>query len=384
MVEVLVAGGGPAGAVAATLLARAGVRVLLVDRASFPRDKLCGDTLNPGAVAVLARLGLARKSGDEALPIDGMIVTGERGVRVIGRYGSGQHAWAIRRREFDLDLLATAAAAGVHVEEGVAARECIVQETRRGPEVRGLRLTTRESRPLRVPACVTIAADGRHSTIAFGLGLARHPVRPRRWAAGAYFENVEGLSSFGEMHVRRRHYIGVAPLPGGLTNVCVVSADRALFRNPGELVRGAIAADRQLQDRFARARLVGPAVSIGPLAVEARDAGLRGLLLAGDAAGFIDPMTGDGLRFALLGGEMAARAALEMLETGVYDGHVCLARRRREQFRGKWRLNRVLRSLVGSPRGVGCASVAAFIAPSVVGRLIRIAGDTPSAPERAG
>ena len=67
---------------------------------------------------------------------------------------------------------------------------------------------------------VTIGADGRRSRIAFGLGLSRHPVRPRRWAVGVYAARVDGMSQFGEMHVRRGCYLGVAPLPNGLTNVC--------------------------------------------------------------------------------------------------------------------------------------------------------------------
>ena len=64
-VDVLIAGAGPAGTIAATILARAGTRVMVVDRARFPRDKLCGDTLNPGALAVLQRLGLATGSNNE-------------------------------------------------------------------------------------------------------------------------------------------------------------------------------------------------------------------------------------------------------------------------------------------------------------------------------
>ena len=62
MLDVLIAGAGPAGAMAATVLARAGVRVLVLDRARFPRDKLCGDTLNPGALAILSRVGSLRLS----------------------------------------------------------------------------------------------------------------------------------------------------------------------------------------------------------------------------------------------------------------------------------------------------------------------------------
>ena len=83
--DVLIAGAGPAGAIAATVLARAGARVLVLDRARFPRHKLCGDTLNPGALALLKRLGLHAATGG-SLPLSGMIVTGTDGVRVLGRY----------------------------------------------------------------------------------------------------------------------------------------------------------------------------------------------------------------------------------------------------------------------------------------------------------
>src|SRR6476661_1949227 len=85
MIDVLIAGAGPAGSIAATVLARAGARVLVLDRATFPRPKLCGDTLNPGALAVLQRLGLACATG-ASIPLAGMIVTGEGGVRVVGAY----------------------------------------------------------------------------------------------------------------------------------------------------------------------------------------------------------------------------------------------------------------------------------------------------------
>ncbi len=68
-----------------------------------------------------------------------------------------------------------------------------------------------------------IAADGRYSRVARALGLSRSARRPRRWAIGGYFQDVAGTTSFGEMHVRAGRYIGVAPLPGGLTNACVVT-----------------------------------------------------------------------------------------------------------------------------------------------------------------
>jgi hypothetical protein len=122
----------------------------------------------------------------------------------------------------------------------------------------------------------------------------------------------------GEMHIRRGRYIGVAPIPGGLTNVCLVRPSRpgdADLRDPAALLSRELMRDPLLRDRAADARLAAPPVVLGPLAVDATGARLDGLLLAGDAAGFIDPMTGDGLRFAVRGGELAAAAAMRRSST---------------------------------------------------------------------
>ena len=116
---------------------------------------------------------------------------------------------------------------------------------------------------------------------------------------------------------------------------------------------------------------------LGPMAVDADAAGEPGLLLAGDAAGFIDPMTGDGLRLALAGGELAATVALEVLAgtLPLEQSHVVLADRRRQAFAAKWRFNRTLRSLVTSPQGVVVAAAAARVVPSMFASIIRYAGD---------
>jgi len=375
VIEVVIAGAGPAGSVAALTLARAGVRVLLLDRARFPRDKLCGDTLNPGAMEILRRLGLAARVEERGLPLDGMIVTGRRGVRVVGDYGPGIVGRALLRRELDQRLLEAAVDAGAHFEEGVVVQEALLHQGRTGPEVRGVVVKGRDGRPVRMPALLTIAADGRRSTLAFSLGLAAHPDRPRRWAAGAYFQDVDGLSAHGEMHVRRGHYIGVAPLPDGLVNACLVTGDRRGFDNPTALLLRALSADPLLGPRFARARLARPAVSLGPLAVDARASGMPGLLLAGDAAGFIDPMTGDGLRFAMRGAELAAAVARESLEKGLGPADARLAEARRAEFERKQRFDRALRAVVARPAAVSAAAVAARLAPALLRRVIAVSGD---------
>jgi menaquinone-9 beta-reductase len=374
MDEVVVVGAGPAGSVAATVLARAGVRVRLVDRASFPRDKLCGDALNPGTLSTLGRLGLAQVVDRDGVELHGMLVTGEGRVSIAGRYPRGLHGRAITRRMLDCALLQEALRAGASFEAGVTVRGVIAD----GGRVGGVIIGSNGGRPLR--ARITIAADGRHSTVAFGLGVARHPVRPRRWAIGAYFENVSGTVDAGEMHIRRDRYIGVAPLPNGLVNVCLVRASGAAdgrLRNPAEALRHALAADQMLCERFADARLVSDVSVLGPLAVDVPfpRAVPDGLLLAGDAGGFIDPMTGDGLRFAIRGGELAALAALGALGHGWRGVQAGLAATRSQEFAAKWRFNRSLRALVASPLAVRAAATGARLAPGLVRRLIARAGD---------
>src|ERR687887_2373923 len=105
MLDVLIVGAGPAGAIAGLVLARAGARVRLVDRARFPRDKLCGDTVNPGTLARLRRLGIASHIEELGLPVAGMRVTGHTGIVVDGRYPDGLTGWAIVRRDLDSILL---------------------------------------------------------------------------------------------------------------------------------------------------------------------------------------------------------------------------------------------------------------------------------------
>ena len=307
MDDVGIAGAGPAGALAAILLARAGLRVRVFERARFPRHKLCGDTLNPGALAILQRHLDISSLIAQSDPIAGMLLTGPGGVRVQAEYGAGVAGRAITRAALDQWLLQRAVEAGASVEEGATVRDVTVSDGR----VTGLIVNHAPH-----PARMVIAADGRRSTVALGRRLSRQPSSPRRWAIGAYFTDVGGMTDVGEMHVRRGHYIGVAPVPGGLINACLVvphHSGEPPLASPAEVLDRHLRADPQLSDRFARARPASAPVMLGPMAVDAVAAGEPGLLLAGDAAGFIDPMTGDGLRFALLGAELAAATAIDVL-----------------------------------------------------------------------
>ncbi len=190
--DVLVVGAGPAGTIAARLLAVAGARVRIVDRASFPRDKLCGDTLNPGCLATLSRLDstVAARIRSRAVATTGITVTGPCGAMVAADYPDSLVGATLMRRDLDLWLLESAVHAGARFDPGVVVHAPMLADETRGTagnrprRVVGARATCGR-RPHECRARVVIAADGRASRLASQLGLSRFTRSPQRWAYGA-------------------------------------------------------------------------------------------------------------------------------------------------------------------------------------------------------
>ena len=378
--DVVIVGGGPAGSLAALVLARQGARVRLVDRATFPRPKLCGDSLNPGALEVLGRhldLVALRALGQ---PVHGMRLSGPGGASVCGRYPDGVTGLSITRARLDAWLVNEACRAGVAFDDGVTVRAVAIC----GGRAAGVTVASPGGNR-HLPARLVIGADGRGSVVARQFGLAHTPAQPRRWAIGAYAEHVEGVDpGLGEMHVRAGSYLGIAPVVNGLTNVCLVVPYARARRDvaaPWASILAAVAADPELAPRFARARLASTPLVLGPMAVDAPVPGAAGVLLAGDAAGFIDPMTGDGMRLALHGGELVAAVAAEVLAGRLgHDAAVpALAARRRAAFATKWRFNRGLRAVVGLDPALRAATLAARAWPAPFEALVRYAADIHAA-----
>jgi geranylgeranyl reductase family protein len=364
--DAVVVGAGPAGSATALLLARGGARVLLLDRARFPRDKPCSEYLSPESTRVLARLGQGVVDAiAKAAParLSGMKVVAPSGASMIGRFG-GRTSFALPRMRFDAILLDAARAAGVEVREGIKVEELVYDGGAVGGVVmrdagNGKRETCR--------ARVVVGADGLRSVVARRLGGVRTSP-PRRVAFTAHVADVAGVEDVGEMHVGRPGYVGLGPIGAGVTTVALVLPLRAVRHGGPPRFFDALDRFPGLAGRFDRRRMVRDVLATGPFARWSRLPVARGggALLVGDAADFFDPFTGQGIYSALRGAELAAECLIPALARGGMEPVPAVAlrpyvRARRRAFAGKWLLERLIALGVGWPA----------LAERVVGRLAR-------------
>jgi flavin-dependent dehydrogenase len=344
--DVVVVGGGPAGSATALLLARAGLAVHLVERARFPRRKVCGEYLNGGAVATLARLGLLDAVRAVASPLRGVRLVAAGAPAVILPFS--QPALACAREDLDALLLDAAIAAGVQVERGRV--EDLMMDNGRccGVVVRD-DAGERSERT----AQIVIGADGAGSVVARKLGLAKPP-RGGRYAVGGHYAGFGALDALVEMYAGDGAYFALNPIGAARTNVMVVVPRDRLAQWSADVDAGVGGVAQHLGRgvrSFADATRIGARVSVGPLAHDVREPCASGAILVGDAAGFLDPFTGQGVFLALTGAEHAAAAVLSILRHGVAEDAAwrTYARWRVDDLKWRRRLGRVVSIMIGAP-----------------------------------
>ena len=322
--DVLVVGGGPAGASTAFHLAKRGIDALVVDKATFPREKVCGDGLTPRGVRALLDMGIDPQADPGFTRIDGLRVHGE-GVHLELPWPevSAYPRYGVVRTRHDLDdlLLRHAAASGARVMEGAEALAPVVE---RG-WVTGATLR-RDGKEETVRARFVVACDGASSRFAGRAGVRRDPGRPLGVAARRYFRVPGGDGRFFESWLQLWDgdrllpgYGWIFPVGNGLVNVGAgllntyrrfrdVSAKKVY-----ELFVAGAGAERELTEEAA----VGPLLS-GPLpmGMNRRPLALPGLLVAGDAGGIVNPFNGEGIAYAMESGQLAAELVHEALVRG--------------------------------------------------------------------
>lgn len=349
-VDVLVVGAGPGGSSAAIRFARLGLRVLVLDRATFPRDKPCAEYMGPVALRHFDDLGVLPAldaAGGHALA--GSALFAGSGRALVGRFaGLGAAAYrptglSLARRVLDAALVARAREVGAIVEEGIQVTDLLYD----AGGVSGVVVRGPEGAVQTIRAALVVGADGLRSTIARKLGPRRHG-SPSRIGFVAHVADVDRLGDVAEIHVTSEGYVGLNPIGGGVANVgFVVSRTRAREAggDPAAFFYKMLERFPGVAGRIHRARERRAVLVTGPFAASASHVTAPGALLLGDAAEFFDPVTGDGIQTALTGSELAVAATGETLvRTGRVTAAQLTAYRalRRERFLAKWIMERAI------------------------------------------
>jgi flavin-dependent dehydrogenase len=381
--DVVVVGAGPAGAATAILLAEHGLAVTVLERGPRARPKVCGEYLSPEAGRVLDRLG-ALKAVDAggAVALAGMRITAPDGTILDARYGTvggfrpyRQHAMGVSRATLDGALLDRVRALPVDVREGVRVTDVVVERGRLvgvvGMDGAGARVEVR--------ARVVVAADGRASVIAQRLGC-RHPHRLARMALVTYVTGVPDCQDVGEIFVDPPDYAILNPLAPDRVNLSLVVPLAHAVPWRGRLEDFFVARVKQLPHlarRLAGARRLAPLQSMGPLAYRVAPPRAGGVIFVGDAAGFYDPFTGEGIFTALRSAELAAETLVSALRTGDVSAAALAAygRARHALFADKERVTRVLQGVIGRRHLANLAARWLAARPRVLTALLGVIGD---------
>jgi flavin-dependent dehydrogenase len=381
--EVLVVGAGPAGSATAILMAERGWPVLLLDKAKFPRPKICGEYLSPEGARLLDRLGVLKDvDAAGAQPLWGMRIVAPDGTPLEGSYpttgpwrGYRDYGLAIPREVFDPILLERARSLSVDVRE----RHRVTGLLREGERVTGVTGEDAGGQPFEARARLVIGADGRASVVGRSLGL----VRPHRLQRLALIQDVEGLTGFdgrGEIYVDPPDYSILNPVAPGLVNLSLVVplAHARPYRGRMEdFFHARLKQLGHLAPRLGGMTPAGPLMVMGPLAYRVREPRTGGVLLVGDAAGFFDPFTGEGLFTALRSAELAAEvghAALARgdLSAGALAGY---AEARRRAFRDKEWVTRGLQFIIRRRSLANRVARALAARPALLDALMGVIGD---------
>ena len=383
MSDVIIVGAGPAGSVLAALLAQRSIDTLLLDKATFPRPKTCGDYLSPGTVHLLDRLDLLQmvRAGDPRR-LSGMTVVSPDGTTFTAAYPAPAgteaprpYALSIPRATLDDALLNHARGWGVKCLEGFQVTE-LAREDGSVCGVRGIGPQGPEAYRSRI----VVGADGRNSVVARRLDLFRPHPRLRRMALVAYYEGAPSLEDCGLICSGDRSYCILNPVCESVINASIVLDQPVIHAWKGrleDLFDGTLVGFPRAATALAAMRRAGPVRCLGPLAYRARRTAGPGALLIGDAAGFYDPFTGEGVFHALQSAERAAHLIAGLLTSGD-PAPPLLARfdrRQRKTLAARERLGAALQAIIRRPAIANAFARLLLGRPALADLLMGVIGD---------
>ena len=379
--DVIVIGAGPAGCASALFLHQKGLRVLVLDRASFPRDKVCGEFISPAADDILKELGVL-DSIQQSDPVR------LRGV-AISSYGKPElcidyppcpdrtnpmTSLSLSRFQLDHLLVQKLIELGVVIREGHAVDDFLFEDNR----VTGVKGRDEDNRSFAFSASVVVDASGRNGLSLRRLGLIKPHWGPGKVALAAHWENVQFPHDYCYMHVSSPGYTGMAPVGKDSVNVVLVVEDRYVKgRELDTFYQTAVMGNERRRSLLSGARLKERVRSVGSLAYDVRPVSCGGLVLAGDTTGFIDPFTGEGIYLSLRSAQLAAGIIQRAFSAGDFSKNFLVEyeQKRQKEFRQKFILSRILQKIIYRRRW--CDGVIALLRrnPQMAQTLVGVIGD---------
>jgi geranylgeranyl reductase family protein len=392
--DVIIVGAGPAGSAAAYYLASAGLDVLVLEKSQFPREKVCGDGLTPRAVKALTSMGI-RTGAD-----DGWVRN--QGLRVIGGGYRAEVPWPdlssfpayglVRTRlDFDQMLVRHAEKAGARVEQGVTVTGPVLDD--RTGRIAGVVAQEtaggKDAPPLTYRGRVILAADGNSSRLSVSMGLRKRDDRPIGVAVRTYYKNPRHADDWMEAWLDLRE--GDTVLPGygwifgmgdGTSNVGLgllntsVSFQHTDYRALLHRWLAAMPAEWGFTEENRTQPVRGAAL---PMGFNRTPHYTRGLLLAGDAGGMVNPCNGEGIGYALESGEIAARVIAQALARPTSGGAERVLQTYpqilADSYGGYYTLGRVFVDLIGRPSVMQFLTRHGVKRPAVMRLTIKLLGN---------
>ena len=350
--DVIVAGGGPAGASAAIHLAKANLKVLLIEQKTFPRAKLCGEFISPECIGHFEKLGVALDMiSSQPAQILETVFYSRRGRKTVVPSGwFGGNALGLSRAVMDHHLLARTKALGVSVLENSTVSDVIEDEYAvRGVTVKGDR---------EYQASVVVDATGRSRVLA-RKSESVHSVKPSLVAFKAHLAGTRGTMTACEIYSYPGGYGGLSTVENGRSNLCFIiqaSHVRRAHSDPQIVLRENLMLNRRAAFTLEQATVETDWLSVALDSFGRRQPSPKpGLLAIGDSAAFIDPFTGSGMLMALESGQLVAEQIVQHLaKRGERNGiaNLCdrYSRAYLRKFDSRLRVCSLLRRVAFHPR----------------------------------
>ncbi|MFB9330484.1 NAD(P)/FAD-dependent oxidoreductase [Paenibacillus aurantiacus] len=338
--DVAIVGAGPAGSAAARMLAAQGLRVVILEAQRHPRRKPCGESVNPGAVETLARMGLPPAA---CYPGDQVSIRGWRlhyGRSLLqAKFPKALVGMSCPRDQLDQWLASEAVRAGAKLLEGA----CVEGLLREGARTCGVTYRLASGRTCELRTSLVIGADGLRSRVARAAGLNRSG-QLKKASFAFHVEASAELGDMIELHLQKGIVVGLAPVGRGLANMTIgVTGEHARHAagRTEAFIRETTRGMPYLTDKLASAKPVDDVLACGPFD-RPNAAAAPGLMLIGDAAGYYDPLTGQGIYKALRSAELAVPLALAALRSGLDWPLQQYSIRLRDEFAASGRLQRMI------------------------------------------